>query len=229
MSVFDGISLPKVIYKTQSELNGEIDVLQDGKTRRLRAQKVTQSLNFDSPYAQKMFWGKIITLLQKEIPDFENILILGLGGGTLQHLISQNFSDAKITSVELDPVMVDVAKKYFDLDKIPNHNVLIEDACKVIVEPEEHNLKHKSFDVVVVDIYCGHKFPDLGRSGNFMAHVAKMTRTDGLVIINRIYLDEFQEDVDIFIDNVEMFLKDVKTLVVPGKTNADNMLIFGRA
>lgn len=229
MSVFDGISLPKVIYKTTSPINGEIDVLQDGKTRRLRAQKVTQSLNFDSPYAVKMFWGKIIDLLRNEIPDFENILILGLGGGTLQHLISQNFPKVNMTSVELDPVMVDVAKKYFDIDKILNHKIIVEDACKVIVEPQEHGLKHNEFDVVVVDIYCGHKFPDLGRSGNFLAHVAKMVRTDGLVIINRIYLDEFQEDVDIFIDNVGMFLKDVKTLIVPGKTNADNMLIFGRA
>lgn len=228
MTVFEGLSIPKVIYKTHSDINGDIEVVQDGKTLRLRANRVTQSVNYDSPVAQRMFWGRLVQLLKDEVPEIKSALILGLGGGTMQQFISKVFQGIYIVSVELDPVIVDVAKQFFDTDEIPNHKVITEDACRVIVSPEDYDLSFKSFSVAIVDICCGSDYPELGKSGNFLAHVSKMVVPGGLVVINRIYLDEFQEDVDVFIDNVSNFLRDVKTLIIPGKTNADNMLIYGR-
>lgn len=228
MSVFEGLSIPRVIYKTHSDINGDIEVLQEGNTRRLRVNNVTQSINFDSPLAQQMCWGWMVEIIKGEQPDLKSILILGLGGGTVQHLVAAEFPGVYIVSVDIDPVMVDVASKYFNVDKIPNHKILIEDACRIIVEPEEFELGFRSFNAVVVDIYCGMDYPELGKSGNFLSHVAKMTMKEGLVMINRVYLEDYQRDVDIFVDQVENFLRDVKTVVVPGKTNADNMLIYGK-
>jgi spermidine synthase len=228
MSVFEGIKIPTVIYRTQSEHNGTIEVTQDGNTRRLIAENVTQSMNFDSPAAERMFWGRLTELLMVEQPDLKSILILGLGGGTVQHMISRAFSGVYIVSVELDPEMVDVAKQFFNIGHIANHKIIVEDACRVVVSPEEVGLTHQAFNAVVVDIYCGSKYPDLGKAGNFIAHVCKMTVPGGLVVFNRIYLDDHQEDVDMFIETVENFLHDVKTIVIPGKTNSDNVLIYGR-
>ncbi len=228
MSVFDGIALPKVIYRTKSEKSGEIEVSQEGSVRRLRVDRVTQSLNADSKMAHRMVWGRAIALLKQELPDARSVLILGMGGGTMGHYAAQTFPNIQIVDVEFDPVIVQVAKDYFDVDKIPNHKIITADACRVIVEPEEYDLKFSSFDAVIVDIFVGSAYPDLGKSGNFLAHICKMAVPGGIVIINRIYLEDFQEDVDIFIDTLSAFLTDTKTLIIPGKTNADNMLIFGR-
>lgn len=52
----------------------------------------------------------------------KNILLLGLGGGTLVHLIRLFFPLAKITCVDLDPEHIKIAKKYF---KIPKSNVSV--------------------------------------------------------------------------------------------------------
>ncbi len=228
MSVFDGIHLPTVLYRTHSDLNGDIEVLQDGKTLRLKANKVTQSVNPDSPVAEKMVWGRVVNVIEEELPEFKNILVLGMGGGTVQHMIAQKFPNVDVVSVDIDEVMVDVAKQFFRVAEIPNHRIIVEDACRVVISPEDYELPLKSFDILFIDIYIGSEFPELGGSGNFLANAFRLVKPGGLVIVNRIYFQDHQEDVDIFMDNLGNYLKNVKSKIIPGKTNADNMLIYGR-
>jgi spermidine synthase len=155
-------------------------------------------------------------------------MILGLGGGTMAHLLSKTFPDTKITSVEIDPVMVGIARDYFDIDNIPNHKVLVTDAMRVVVEPDKYDLSNYYFDAAIVDIYNGEKYPDLGKSGNFIAALKKLIKPGGVIIFNRIYLDRHQDEVNTFIEYISGFLSSVKLLVVAGYTNSDNILILGR-
>ena len=147
----------------------------------------------------------------------------------MQHLIAKAFPGVELVSIELDPVMIDVAKKHFNLADIPNHKIINDDACRVIVEPQAHSLKEHYFDTIIVDIYCGEKFPELGKSGNFITALKNLVLPEGLIIFNRIYLEHHQDDVNIFIDSVGNFLADVHSLVIAGVTNSDNVLIYGRA
>lgn len=228
MSVFDGIKPPKVIFEVDSDHNGKITVLEVGHTRKLTVDGIVQSINWDSPAAEKMVWGKIVRVLKENEPELKSILILGLGGGTMQQLISKAFKDIHITSVELDPVMVNVAKEYFNVDSIPNHRIIVDDALRVMADPGEYGLAENSFGAVVIDIYCGEKYPELGRSGNFISGLLRIVIPGGLIVFNRIYLNHHQEEVNSFIEMVEEHLNDVKSLIIAGKTNSDNVLIFGR-
>ena len=229
MSVFDNITLPKVIYTTESKYSGIIEVWQSGNTLKLVADGTVQSVSWDSPNARKMFFGQMVEVLKEHEPEMTSLLVLGLGGGTMQHLVSKDFPAAHIVSVEIDQVMVDTAWKYFGIESIPNHRVIVEDACRVIVEPEEYDLQPHSFDVLAVDIYLGDKYPDLGNSGNFFAALKRMLVPEGLVIFNRIYLEHHQDEVNLFMDSVEEFFSDVDSVTVAGKTNSDNIIIFARS
>ncbi|MBI2620785.1 hypothetical protein HYW61_00995 [candidate division WWE3 bacterium] len=228
MSIFEGVSLPKTVYETESKFNGKISVIQVGKTRKLSVDGVVQSVNWDSQAAKKMYWGVLASLLKERVPDAANIMILGLGGGALQHLVSKLFPRVFMLSVEIDEVIVDIAEKFFDIDKIANHRIIIADACRVVVEPEEYKLKEAFFDALVVDIYCGQKYPELGKSGNFVSRALKLVKPGGIVVFNRIYLEEHQDDVNTFIEFLGAYLNDINTEVVAGKTNSDNILIYGR-
>jgi spermidine synthase len=225
---FQGLMMPKVIYSAQSEINGQIDVVQVGKTRKIRVSGIDQSLNWDAPSTKRLVWGRAVDVLSQNESKLRNILVLGLGGATVQHLIYKAFPEVKITSVDIDPVMKDVAEKYFDLNSIPNHRVIIADACRIIVEPEKYDLAKQSFQAVYVDIYIGSAFPELGKSGNFVAAIKSMVMPGGLVIFNRLYTKEHQDEVNLFVDFIEGFFRDVQTLVVAGYTNSDNILIYGR-
>ena len=79
-----------------------------------------------------------------------------------------------------------------------------------------------------MDIYVGSKYPDLGKSGNFVAAVKNMAMPGGLVVFNRMYTEDHQDEVNVFVDFIEGFFKDVKTKVTAGYTNSDNILIYGR-
>ena len=223
-----GLKIPKIICTTESKYNGKIEVVQVGKTLKIIVGGILQSVNWDSPNARRLVWGRVLDVLEQNTQTLRNIFIMGLGGGTMQHLISKEYPNAHIVSVDIDSVMVDIARKYFDLDSIPNHRVIVGDACKVIIEPNSFELVKKSFHVALVDIYIGSKFPDLGNSGNFVAAVKDMVVPGGLVIFNRIYTENHQDEVNNFIDFIGDFLHDVKTLVIAGYTNSDNILIYGR-
>ncbi len=228
MNVFEGLQLPKVIYETDSDYNGHIQVVQVGSTRKIKVDKFEQSISHNSPSTSRLVWGKTVDLLQENFQELKSVLILGLGGGTMAHLISEAYPGVAIVSVDIDPVMVDIARKYFGVDDIPNHKIIVEDAMRVVVEPEKFEMKPVSFDALIVDIYVGEKYPDLGKSGNFVAAVKRLVRGGGAVIFNRIYLEHHQDEVNAFVDYISEQFHEVKCMIVAGYTNSDNILIIGK-
>jgi spermidine synthase len=228
MNVFTNLKLPQVIYETDSKYNGHVQVVQVGEVRKIKVDKIDQSISFNAPSCTRLVWGKTVELLKEVEPDLKNVLIMGMAGGTMAHLFSRAFPGIQITSVELDPTMVDIARKFFDIDSIPNHKVINDDALRVVVEPEKFDITEYMFQAIVVDIFIGEKFPDLGKSGNFISALKKLAQGGGLIVFNRIYIESHQDDVNVFIDYVSQFLHDVKCLVVAGYTNSDNVLIYGR-
>jgi len=228
MNIYSALKIPRTIFSTESQYNGKIDVIEIGRTRKIKVGGIDQSLNWDSPVCSKLVWGKLVDLLQREEPEAGRVLILGLGGGTIQNLISRKMPNTHIVSVEIDSVMADVAKTYFGISELPNHRLIIGDALRVVTCPEDFDLSKVSFNVAIVDIYIGENYPDLGKSGNFIDSVRDMVVPGGLVIFNRIYTTRHQEDVDLFVNQVSDFLVDVKTEIVTGYTNSDNVLVYGR-
>lgn len=81
----------------------------------------------------------------------KNVLILGLGCGIAAKLISKKFPNALIIGVEIDPVMIEVGKKYFDLEKIPKLKIVCKDAKTFLGKNK------KKFDLILVDVYLGNK------------------------------------------------------------------------
>ena len=228
MSVFDGLKMPKIIFETDSELNGRIRIVDVGSTRKMVVGNTIQSINPDSPACPKLYWGQMSDSIKERFTDIQNILILGLGGGTLAHLLSRSYPEVDITSVEYDEVMIQLAKEYFYVDKIPNHRIIHEDALRIVIEPEENDIAPSSLDLLIVDVLNGDKYPDLGKTGNFISAVKRLIRPGGHIVFSRIYTEFFQEEVNIFVDSLENYFSEVETEVVAGYTNSDNLLIFGK-
>jgi len=228
MNIFEGIQLPKVLCEVESPVNGKISVIEVGSTRKLIVGGVVQSLNWDAPGTSRQVWGRLVENLHDQEPNLKSIMVLGLGGGSMQQLLAKKYPGIHITSVEFDKVMVDVAKQYFNLDAIPNHRIIVDDALKVIAVPEEFGISQNSFEVIIVDIFSGEKYPDLGASGNFFAGIKNLVVPGGLVVFDRIYLEHHQEQVNHFIELLEGFFYNIKSVIIAGRSNSDNVVIFCR-
>lgn len=128
-------------------------------------------------------WKKGITALLPKNLKPKKILLLGLAGGCNAHLINRYFPESQITAVEIDPVMVEIGKKYFRLGKVKNLNIVIADALVYA-----KNLQPKDqFDVVMVDCFVGKAIPKKLEDLNFLKALKSHSR---FVLINRLWYRE---------------------------------------
>lgn len=228
MNIFSELTPPQVVYEGESEFNGHIKVLEKDGVRKLYVGNTLQSVSHETSTAKKMCWGKIVDLISENKPSAENIMLLGLGGATIPWLLSEKFPTAKVTTIEIDKTMVGVARKYFNIEDLQNLKIINDDAFRVVSNPNEYELLEKSFDVIIVNIYQGENYPELGSSGNFFAGIKRLLNEEGLAIFNRLYLKHHQDSVNSFITNVSSNFTFVGSKVIAGITNSDNILIYAR-
>ena len=84
------------------------------------------------------------SLLGKQRP--ESILMLGLAGGTSFRAIRQLLPNCKLTAVDIDGEVVDLARRYMKLDDL-DIEVVIDDGYRWLAD------NRRQFDVVIDDIY----------------------------------------------------------------------------
>ena len=110
--------------------------------------------------------------------DIKSVLILGLGGGGIAKIARKNWPECKIAGVDIDPVIVDLGKKYLKLDE-QNVEIKIQDVNKFKTT--------KKFDLVCVDTYQGDQFPTEFASEEFAKRVKSYLTKNGIAVFNRLY------------------------------------------
>ena len=84
------------------------------------------------------YWG---LLLPAQCP--RRALLLGLGGGTVAHLLARRCPEAQITGIEREAEVLAVARAQFGLDDLPQLTVIEADAFTWVAEQSETTLRHE--------------------------------------------------------------------------------------
>lgn len=176
MSLFNAF-IPKTVKILNSKFNKDIEIILGVGQPTL----IVDGL-IESGFLLTHIWN---TGIKNLVPKFfkpQNILILGLGGGSNTKLVSRLYPNAKITAVEIDDQMVDIAKKYYHLDKVKNLKIVVEDA-----EEYAENLKTEKYDLILVDCFVGKFIPDALQK---MSFINNLYQHGQFVLINRIWYNE---------------------------------------
>ena len=104
-------------------------------------------------------------------------LLLGLGGGTLAHLLSYHWPRIRITGVDLDAEVVAYAREQFGLD-LPNLEVVIADAFDYLADCS------RSYDYVVVDLFRGFDLQRRILSKPFLSDLKRTISPHGEAVFN---------------------------------------------
>jgi len=104
-------------------------------------------------------------------------LLLGLGAGTLAHLLTRQAPAVRITGVDIDPGIIDFARRYFDL-ALPNLEVIVADAFDYVARCTQ------PFDYVAVDLFRGAAFHRGVLARPFLQRLAAIAGPDGDIVIN---------------------------------------------
>ncbi|OGM05772.1 hypothetical protein A2125_01140 [Candidatus Woesebacteria bacterium GWB1_43_5] len=210
--IIDFLSGTKVLAEMDSPINGHIVVKRDlAWGTYIQASGLTQSGGV--VYAA---WKSVLRKIRNSNIEIRNCITLGLGGGSIAKIVRKNWPKAKITGVEIDPIMVELGKRYIGLDK-SGVKIVIGDAYKYItqisnVKTQKHNskLKAEKFDLVCIDLYCGDKFPKKFGDKDFLRLVLGLLTPGGIAVFNRLYYGEKRPEAVKFGNKLEKFFARVE-------------------
>ncbi len=81
--------------------------------------------------------------------NIRSILEIGFGGGRTSWYLHRFLPKATVTSVELDPAVVELSRKYFGIHDEPNFKVVNRDGRIFLSESKD------KYDVILIDAYRG--------------------------------------------------------------------------
>jgi spermidine synthase len=120
-------------------------------------------------------FGYWTAMLPDGVP--RSALLLGLGAGTLAHLLARRFPGIRIVGVDIDSRLIEFARRHFDLD-LPNLEIVIDDAFAYAAGC------HSQFDYVAVDLFCGHAFQRGALARPFLRQLKTLVGPTGEIAVN---------------------------------------------
>jgi spermidine synthase len=112
-------------------------------------------------------------------PEPRRVISVGLGGGSINKWIYRHFPQAEQVAIELNPRVIAVARRYF---QVPADNarlrVIEADGARWVAQQSD------STDVVLVDGYDGESHAAELATPEFYAAVARALRRDGVLAVN---------------------------------------------
>jgi len=86
-------------------------------------------------------------------PTIRKVLVVGMGSGSVPKRVLSDFPGVQVDSVELDPVVVEVAKRYFELRDNPRHRIFVQDGRQFVRRADT------TYDLIVMDAYFAEGVP----------------------------------------------------------------------
>lgn len=127
-------------------------------------------------YTRMAFAGLLVK------PHPERILVIGLGGGSIPRVFESLYPDASLDVVEIDPAVVDVAKRFFDYTPGKHTRIITRDG-RVFVK--HALLDHDpAYDYIVLDAFNGDYIPEHLMTREFLEECRNLLTDDGVLVAN---------------------------------------------
>jgi spermidine synthase len=118
-------------------------------------------------------------------PEPKALLNLGLGGASLERYLDSNWPDLKVSSVESNEQVIQLAREYFSL---PEKVDVIHDSAEHFLE--NHN---EQYDIILCDIFVADNQASCLYDKMFYTNISRCINSAGVMAIN--ILPENEDDV----------------------------------
>ena len=171
--------LPIKIYQKKSSISKNLEVTWNN------GQLVLDSENTNYSYGslERILRKGLLYIGFDRIKKFENVLVLGVAGGSVIKTLTQEVKfKGKITGVEIDETAVEIAKKFFELDQIPNLNLVVDDAFEFVLKTKE------KYDLIIIDVFQDTKMPNFLFEDFFINRINFLLQVNGFILFNTMVL-----------------------------------------
>ena len=165
--------------------DGLIEVWQNKQHRWLSIDSVEQSrLNIENTeqLASPLDYHFLCCLLFIDTP--QNILLAGLGGGTLAHYFHNKHPKINGHAIEINPLIAKLAKEYFNFPQ-KNWDITIDDIQHATI----HGNKHPYYDLILFDIGDKGLTPEWLSKEKMLLQLKRQLSEKGVLAINLLVTD----------------------------------------
>jgi hypothetical protein len=188
-------SQPLHIVHVEEGLFGKVFVIDEDGLRSMRfgaAAADEQSLvDLHAPRAVPLAYLRTaalgLALLEGRIDDERvraedaRVLLIGLGGGGFLSA-TDAYADMRVDAVEIDPVVVTLARQHFALDAHRIARVVVDDGRLHLLKGARAN--KATYDFMLVDAYAGDDYPAHLADDAFFALVRARLSPSGILVLN---------------------------------------------
>ena len=104
----------------------------------------------------------------------------------IKTLVDEIKFKGKITGVEIDAAIIDIANSYFQLNQISNLSIIIEDAFEFVLKTKE------TYDLIIIDIFQDTEMPNFLFEKFFINRIGDILNNRGYILFNTMLLNEKQ-------------------------------------
>jgi len=177
--------IPINIYKKNSAVSKTLEVTWNNGELVLDS----KSTNYSYGSLQRILRKGLKYIGFERIRNFESILVLGVAGGSvIKTLVDEIKFKGKITGVEIDATVIDIANRYFELDKIQNLEIVIDDAFEFVLKTK---LK---YDLIIIDIFEDTSMPNFLFQDFFINRINSLLNLNGFILFNTMVINKIEEE-----------------------------------
>jgi len=170
---------PFTLKSWNSEYSGRVElILVNGK-------KVlnTRHANYSFDSLHRVFQYMLRYHMPRIEPE-DKILLLGLGGGSVPYIFRKELKIPNpITAIEIDPLMISIAREEFGINQLENITIIQADAADYVKHCAE------SYACILLDVFIDDRVPESVQSFGFMKELKRIINPGGRIFINTIQRD----------------------------------------
>lgn len=145
----------------------------------------TKRANYSYGSLQKILRKGLSYIGYDKVKKKKNVLVLGVGGGSvIKTLIEEINYTGKIVGIELDPVMIGIAYRFFGLNDYPQVRIVQADAFAFVKE------EHSAYDLIIIDLFQDVLMPDFLYDPLFIKSLQNQLAPQGHLLLNTIVLND---------------------------------------
>lgn len=180
--------IPLNIFKQKSTISQTLEVTwTDGEL-------VLDSKNTNYSYGslQRILRKGLKFIGFEKIQTMDKILVLGVAGGSvIKTLVDEIHFEGKITGVEIDKAIIEIANEYFHLDQIQNLEIIIDDAFEFVLKTKD------KYDLIIIDVFQDTNMPNFLFEKFFVDRICYLLNSKGFILFNTMVLNEKQKQLNL--------------------------------
>lgn len=209
-----GRKLHRTVAGEESVEVGEVDGI---RSLYLGSSTIQSSMRVKTPYSLELPYSRAMMLFLLFAKRVQDVLVLGLGGGSIPKYIHHLLPEISTRVVELNPQVIAIARSHFYLPEDDDRLQVIQGDGKQFLEENP-----QTTDMLMLDIFDGQGIPPDLYAQNFFDTCRAALRPEGMMAVN---LWGSDKNFDIYLQRIEQSF-DNRVLVIP-TGRPGNIVVFG--